>query len=190
VHLFILIGPSAVGKTTIMEALLADPELQLVRFPTTTSREPREGEVNGVHYQFLSDEAFRHAITAGTFFEWVEIYGHLYGTNKETLQELRKNARPIICVLELEGAKKIKQAAPDQTTIILIEAPREILITRLQTRHMDPEDFAKRVERIDRELVLYPALADVRIQNTEGELEETITAVKKVIQGKSYAQPE
>ncbi len=115
-QLFILIGPSAAGKTTVMEALLADPSLNLVRFLTTTSRDPREGEIPGVQYQFVSPAQFQLMIKAGTFFEWTEIYGHLYGTNKETLNTLRRGARPIVCVLEPQGAQKIKQGDPEQTT--------------------------------------------------------------------------
>ena len=167
-----------------MEALLADARLQLVRFPTTTSRTPRQGEIDGVHYQFLSPDAFQQAINDGIFFEWVEIYEHLYGTNKKMLQELRAGARPIICVLEVEGARKIKQADPEHTTIILIEAPRETLVSRLEQRHLDAADFEKRVARIDRELALYPSLADVRIQNADGDLEKTVAYVKQIITAK------
>lgn len=167
-----------------MEALLADPSLQLARFPTTTSRTPRPGEIDGVHYQFLSPAAFQQAINDGVFFEWVEIYGHLYGTNKNRLQELRAGTRPIICFLEFEGARKIKQIAPEETTIILIEAPRETLISRLEQRHLDPANFEKRIARIDRELALYPSIADVRIQNADGDLEKTIKLVKQVLQAK------
>lgn len=165
-----------------MEALLADPTLPLVRFPTTTNRTPRPDEIQGVHYQFVSTDAFREAIAQGVFFEWVEVYGNLYGTNKETLNTLLRGSKPLICVLELEGAKKIKQAMPDKTTVIFIKAARETLISRLESRHMDPQDLKSRIERIDRELALYPAIADVTIENREGELETTVANVKKVIQ--------
>ncbi len=164
-----------------MEALLSDPSLNLVRFPTTTTRDPRPGEVHGVHYQFLSEADFRTRVADQQFFEWTEIYGHLYGTNRATLQSLYQGSRPIVCVLELEGARKIKQVLPDQTTIILIEATRETLLHRLQARHTDKADVTKRIERIDRELASYPKLADIVIQNPEGDLPQTIEAVKKVI---------
>lgn len=180
-QLFILIGPSAAGKTTVMEALLADPSLNLVRFLTTTSRDPREGEVSGVHYQFVPSAQFRLMIKAGTFFEWTELYGHLYGTNKETLTTLRQGARPIICVLDPNGAQKIKQADPEQTTLIAIDAPRKTLLARLEARHTDPEDIKKRIARIDAEIKLYPKLADVCITNKEGELQKTVEELKQLI---------
>lgn len=180
-HLFIFIGPSAAGKTTVMEALLTDPDLNLVRFPTTTTRDPRPGEVHGVHYQFLSEAEFRAQITDQQFFEWTEIYGHLYGTNRATLESLFQGTRPIVCVLELEGARKIKQAMPEQVTVILIEASRETLLHRLHARHTDAADIMKRIERIDRELASYPESADIVIQNPEGDLPQTIETVKKVI---------
>ncbi len=161
---------------------MTDPDLHLVRFPTTTSRTPRPGEIEGVHYQFLSTEAFRTAIATDVFFEWTEIYGHLYGTNKKLLSAARQSPRPLICVLEPEGARKIKQAAPTQTTVILIEAERKTLLSRLKTRHTDPEDLAERIARIDRELAFYPALADVRVDNAEGQLEQTLRSVKQIIQ--------
>lgn len=180
-HLFIFIGPSAAGKTTVMEALLADPGLNLVRFPTTTTRAPRPGEVQGVQYQFLSETEFRAQVADQQFFEWTEIYGHLYGTNRKMLQSLSQGSQPIVCVLELEGTRKIKQAMPKQTTIILIEASRETLLHRLHARHTDEADITKRIERIDRELFSYPELADVTIQNPEGDLAQTIERTKKVI---------
>lgn len=180
-HLFIFIGPSAAGKTTVMEALLSDPGLNLVRFPTTTTRDPRPGEMQGVHYQFLSEAAFRAQIADQQFFEWTEIYDHLYGTNRATLQSLYQGSRPIVCVLELEGARKIKQAMPEHTTVILIEASRETLLYRLQARHTDEADVTKRIERIDRELASYPELADFTVDNREGQLEATLKTVKELI---------
>lgn len=164
-----------------MEALLRDTSLNLVRFPTTTTRDPRPGEIRGVHYQFLSEAEFRAQVADHQFFEWTEIYGHLYGTNRTTLRSLSQGTRPIVCVLELEGARKIKQAMPEQTTVILIEAERETLLQRLQARHTDEADVTKRIERIDRELASYPELADIVIQNPEGDLSRTIETVKKVI---------
>lgn len=187
-QLFIFIGPSGAGKTTVMEALLADPTLNLVRFLTTTSRDPREGEVSGVNYQFVSPAQFKLMIKAGTFFEWTEIYGHFYGTNKETLNTLRQGARPIVCALEPNGAQKIKQADPEHTTIITIEAPRETLIARLNMRHTDPEDVTKRIARIDAELVLYPKLSDACFENKEGELVQTIQQVTQLILEKSMVR--
>ncbi len=164
-----------------MDQLLLDPDLNLVRFLTTTTRDPREGEHQGVEYQFLSPALFKKQAAAGTFFEWTEIYGHFYGTNKETLQTLRQGSRPIICVLELEGAKKIKQADPERTSIVLIEANRETLTRRLRERHTDAADVAKRLERIDRELHLYPLFADIKIENNDGVLADSVNTIKQLI---------
>lgn len=164
-----------------MEALLQDAHFPIARFITTTSRPPREGEVSGVQYQFVSREAFQQMIEADTFFEWTEIYGNFYGTNKETLQTLREGTCPIICTVESKGAQTIKAAHPDTTTLIAIEAPREALITRLEARNTSPEDMARRIAQIDAELLLYPEIADIRLINTEDHLEETVQQVKEII---------
>ncbi len=172
-----------------MERLLQDPVLNLVRFCTTTSRPPREDEQNDIHYQFVSPEEFQKMVAANTFFEWTEIYGYSYGSNKETLKALRAGTRPIICVLEPEGARKIKAADPEHTTIILIEATREDLLGRLKQRHTNEADIKKRIERIDRELRVYPLLADVVVENNDGMLDTAISKVaswiKNMVQQKS-----
>lgn len=164
-----------------MERLLQDPTLNLVRFCTTTSRAPREGEQHSVHYQFVSPEDFHAMAKAGAFFEWTEVYGHFYGTNKETLKNLRSGTRPIICVLGPKGARKMKEADPTHTTIVLIEAARETLLGRLRQRHTDHDDIAKRVERMNRELALYPLSADITVENDDGKLHETVQTVKDLI---------
>jgi guanylate kinase len=179
--LFILIGPSGVGKTTVLERLLQDQKLPVVRFLTTTSREPREGETTGINYHFVSETAFQKLIQEERLFEWVNIYGHFYGTQKDRLAELRRGDRPIICILELEGARKIKQLDPEHTCVILLTASRDTLIERLRARHTAAEELDKRIARIDQELHTYPALADIQVENQDGSFEQTVETIKQII---------
>lgn len=163
-----------------MEALLADPTLQLIRLPTTTTRAPRPEEKEGVQYHFLSEAEFETKIAQGEFFEWTRIYGSLYGTNKLQIQTLLAGTRPIICTLDMEGARAIKQALPDRATVILIQASHATLIQRLQERHQT-DSLQARIDRIDRERALYPTIADVTIDNPDGALEKTVHACADVI---------
>ncbi|MBP9762520.1 guanylate kinase [Patescibacteria group bacterium] len=179
--LFILIGPSGVGKTTVLERLLQDTDLSVVRFLTTTSRQPREGEKTGLNYHFVSEQAFQELIQEERLFEWVNIYGHFYGTQKDRLSELRQGNIPIICILELEGARKIKELDPEHTLVILLSASRATLIERLKARHGTAEELDKRIARIDQELHTYPSLADVTVDNEDGAFEQTVETIKQII---------
>lgn len=179
-HLFILIGASAAGKTTAMTELLADPDLRLMRFPTSTSRPPRVDEQAGIDHEFLSPSEFQERIENGSFFEWIQLYGYRYGTNKKLLDTLRQGDRPIICLLEMEGARKIKELQPNETTIILLEASKETLRNRLIARQLSAAELQRRLERLDKELSEYPKIADFRV-NTEGDPAATLDTIKQII---------
>lgn len=167
-----------------MTELLADPSLRLMRFPTSTSRPPRVDEQPGIDHEFLSPSEFQTRIDNGSFFEWIKLYGFRYGTNKQLLDTLRQGDRPIICLLEMEGARKIKELEPDDTTIILLEASKQTLHNRLVARNLPQTELSKRFERLDKELTEYPKIADVRV-NTEGDPAETLKAIKQIILSKS-----
>lgn len=183
-HFFILIGPSGAGKTTVLERLLQEPSLKLTRALTTTSRPLRDGEMDGIDYHFVSREQFQSMIAEEALFEWTEIYGQFYGTERVRLEALRKTANGIVGVLEPIGAQKIKQADPAHTTIILLDVPKESLLKRLKARSFSPEELVIRLARIDRERDQYPSLADVRINNFDGALEETLASIKELIKNK------
>jgi guanylate kinase len=129
-----------VGKGTLIKGLLERvPGLQLA--VSATTRAPREGEVNGVDYHFLSDEDFGRRVQRGEFVEHAEYAGHRYGTLKS---ELTRPARGIVLEIDVQGARQVREGLPD-AVLIFIEPPSfEDLERRLAGRASDRPDQIER----------------------------------------------
>jgi guanylate kinase len=119
--LIVVSGPSGAGKDTLIgDALEAIPELALIASATT--RRPREGEVNGRDHVFLSREEFDRWIEEGRLLEWAEYSGNLYGTPKQSVDDLLEKGRSVILRIELQGARQIKERRPD-AVMVFVRAP-------------------------------------------------------------------
>ena len=106
--LFVISGPSGVGKGTLVKLLLEKhPEVKLSISATT--RKPRAGEIEGIHYFFISKEEFLSKIENGDFIEWAEFSGNYYGTYLSTVQDAMNAGYNIILEIEVQGAKQIKE---------------------------------------------------------------------------------
>jgi guanylate kinase len=120
-RLIVVSGPSGAGKDTLIRAALeAIPELALIASATT--RNPREGEVEGIDHVFLSREEFERWIEENRLLEWAEYSGNLYGTPKQSVEELLEGGRSVILRIELQGARKIKERRPD-AVMVFVRAP-------------------------------------------------------------------
>ena len=120
-RLIVVSGPSGAGKDTLIRAALeAIPELALIASATT--REPREGEVDGRDHVFLSREEFERWIEEDRLLEWAEYSGNLYGTPKQSVEELLERGHSVILRIELQGARKIKERRPD-AVMVFVRAP-------------------------------------------------------------------
>jgi guanylate kinase len=120
-RLIVVSGPSGAGKDTLIRAALdAIPELALIASATT--REPREGEVDGRDHVFLSREEFERWIDEGRLLEWAEYSGNLYGTPKQSVEEFLEKGRSVILRIELQGARQIKERRPD-ALMVFVRAP-------------------------------------------------------------------
>jgi guanylate kinase len=147
--ILVITGPSGVGKGTLIEGLLQQvPGLQLA--VSATTRKPREGEVNGVHYHFLSEEDFDRRVGAGEFIEHAEYAGNRYGTLKS---ELARPARGIVLEIDVQGARQVRDRLPE-ARLIFIEPPSfEDLERRLAGRGSDrPEQIERRLAAAREEL--------------------------------------
>jgi guanylate kinase len=138
--ILVITGPSGVGKGTLIRGLLQRvPGLELA--VSATTRSPREGEVNGVDYHFLSQEDFDRRVAAGEFVEHAEYAGHRYGTLKS---ELSRPARGIVLEIDLQGARQVRETLPE-AVLIFIEPPSfEDLERRLAARASDQPDQIER----------------------------------------------
>ena len=108
--LLVLSGPSAVGKTTVAQRLLAECP-NLTRMVTCTTRAPREGEADGVDYHFLSDQEFCQRIEAGEFLEHAQVYQNCYGTLKSSVTEAFKAGKDVLIVNDVQGALALQAMA-------------------------------------------------------------------------------
>jgi guanylate kinase len=136
----VITGPSGVGKGTLIRLLLERcPGLQLS--VSATTREPREGEVNGREYHFLSREDFDQRVRNGEFIEYAEYAGNRYGTLRS---ELERPADGIVLEIEIQGARQVRETLPEATQVFVAPPSLEDLKQRLVGRASDSEEQIQR----------------------------------------------
>lgn len=146
-RLFVVSGPSGVGKGTLVREVLKRLS-HLRRAVTYTTRPPRPGEVNGQDYHFISREEFERLKAEGAFLEWAEVYGNFYGSPRKEVERLRKGGHDVVLVLDVQGALAVKKSCPD-AILIFVEPPSlDELQDRLQGRGTEtPKVIAQRLEK-------------------------------------------
>ncbi|WP_435416975.1 guanylate kinase [Parerythrobacter aurantius] len=146
--LFILSSPSGAGKTTISRMLLgADDAIELS--VSATTRPPREGEIDGVDYHFVSDAKFDAMVEEDDFYEWAEVFGNRYGTPKGYIRRGLKEGRDFLFDIDWQGTQQLKQKdEQDVVTVFILPPTLEALRQRLEGRGTDSEDVIDR--RMDR----------------------------------------
>jgi guanylate kinase len=140
--LVVLSGPSGVGKDTLIARLRAvEPGIQYS--VSCTTRAPRPGEIDGVHYTFLTRPQFDQLIAGDGLLEWAEVHGHRYGTPRSRLEEARE--RDVILKIDVQGAAKLRAAGVPALYIFLAPPSLEELLRRLVGRRTeDPQSLARR----------------------------------------------
>ena len=151
--LFCISAPSGCGKSSLIRKLLADNEL-LKQSISFTTRKPRESEVNGEDYFFVSKNDFTKMIKKNEFIEYAEVYGNFYGTHKKWLQEeLNKNLSHILLELDVQGAISIKNIFPESVRIFINPPTLDTLEKRLYSRGKDTDKQIKiRLAKADQEI--------------------------------------
>lgn len=136
-------GPSGVGKTRLIQELLA-AEPWLVPSVSTTSRAPRDGEKDGVHYHFRSREEFEALIATGGFLEWARVHDHHYGTLRAPLEAHLAAGRGVVLNIDVQGGRQIRAARPGAVLIFLVPPTFDTLEQRLRGRGTDSEAIIQR----------------------------------------------
>lgn len=156
-NLFILSAPSGAGKSSLIKGFLeqgCDRELQVSVSHTT--RAPRPGEIDGVHYHFVSVEAFKQLIEDNAFYEWAEVFGNYYGTSEVAIDHQLSQGIDVFLDIDWQGAQQVRLKKPQVTTIFICPPSRAELEKRLTNRGQDSaEIIAERMARAQAECSHY-----------------------------------
>ena len=149
---FVITGPSGVGKGTLIRTLLERVgELELA--VSATTRRPRPGEAHEVDYHFLSDDEFDRRVAAGEFVEHARYSGRRYGTLRSELEQRLAGGHPVVLEIEVQGARQVREAMPEAVQIFIAPPSEEALRARMVGRGTDPpEQVAARLATAREEL--------------------------------------
>jgi len=173
--LLVLSGPGGVGKSTVAKRLREAGDFWVS--VSATTRSPRDNEVDGKDYFFVSEEEFSRMVKADEFLEWAEFAGNRYGTPQESVEQALLLGKNVLLEIEIEGAKQVKAHLP-QSVLVFLEPPTwEELVARLEGRGTDsPERRAERLKLAQEELAV-ASFFDVVLINDQVE-----TVVEKLIE--------
>lgn len=160
--LLVIAGPAGSGKSTLCDRLVHE-RADFSRVVTTTTRAPRDGEIDGVHYHFFSPAEFRRKLAAGEFLEWAQVHGdredRLYGTLKSSVFDPLARGQNLVMSIDVQGVESLRRVARTDEwlrramTTIFIVVDRERLIARMRARAKDHEDeIARRMATAEAEL--------------------------------------
>ncbi len=184
--MFVITGPSGVGKGTLIRGLLERvPELELS--VSATTRRPRPGEQDGVDYHFMTPEEFEARVVDGDFLEHAAYSGHRYGTLGSEVRRRLDQGRPVVLEIEVQGARQVRESMPEAVAVFIAPPSIEALRARLVGRGTDsPEQVAERLRTARRELEARPEFAHVVINDRlEDATEELVGIVRRKLAGEA-----
>lgn len=163
--IFVFSAPSGAGKTTLLNHLKTTVS-GLVYSISATTRKPRNGEINGVHYFFLSEQEFKVRIEHNEFAEWAVVHGNYYGTPKSFIDETINSGFHIIMDIDVFGKKTFDKSYPGAIGILILPVSVEVLEARLRGRGSDDEETIR--------TRLKNALIEIEFAHEQGKYEYTI----------------
>lgn len=183
-NLVVLLGPSAVGKSTVVARLKAEvPDLYFS--VSMTTRAPRPGEVDGKDYFFVSREEFDQHIAAGEMLEWADIHGGLQrsGTPAKPVTDALAAGKPVLVEVDLVGARSMMQAMPEAHTVFLAPPSWEVLVSRLTGRGTEsPEVIERRLETARTELAAQDEFDTVVVNDN---VDDAVAEIAAILVGKN-----
>ena len=150
--LFIVSAPSGAGKTTLVERLVEQtPHLRMSR--SYTSRAARQGEADGVDYNFVTRDRFEAMIAADEFLEWADVFGNLYGTAAADTERLLASGHDVVLVIDVQGARKVRARGFAACPVFVMPPSFEVLEQRLRGRSKDSEQAIQKRLQVARDEV-------------------------------------
>ncbi len=150
--LFIVSAPSGAGKTTLVERLVEQlPHLRMSR--SYTSRPARQGETDGVDYNFVTRERFEAKAAAGEFLEWADVFGNLYGTGASDTDRLLAGGDDVVLVIDVQGARTVRAGGLQTRAVFVMPPSFAVLEQRLRGRSKDSEAAVQRRLQVARDEV-------------------------------------
>ncbi|MEU1125247.1 guanylate kinase [Streptomyces sp. NPDC005899] len=167
-RLTVLSGPSGVGKSTVVAHMRkVHPEVWLS--VSATTRKPRPGERNGVHYFFVDDEEFDKLIANGELLEWAEFAGNRYGTPRRAVLDRLEAGEPVLLEIDLQGARLVRQSMPEAQLVFLAPPSWDELVRRLTGRGTESAEVIERRLTAARTELAAEAEFDTTLVNTSVE---------------------
>ena len=165
--LFIVSAPSGAGKTTIVERLVEQtPGLRMSR--SYTSRPARQGEQDGVDYNFVTRDTFEAMIARNDFLEWADVFGNLYGTCASDTERMLAAGEDVVLVIDVQGARQIRKRSSGRATTVFVMPPSySVLERRLRGRSKDSDAAIQRRLEVARQEVASFAEYDFLVVNDE-----------------------
>ncbi len=176
-RVFVITGPSGVGKGTLIRGLMErEPALELS--VSATTRDPRPGERDGVDYHFLSREEFDRRVAAGEFVEHADYAGRSYGTLRSELEARLATGIPVVLEIEVQGARQVRAAMPEAVQVFIAPPSLDALRARLEGRGTDDaEEVARRLAVAEGELAAQPEFAHVVVND---ELQDALDQLQRI----------
>jgi guanylate kinase len=177
--LFIISAPSGCGKGTILAEVLKDESLYLS--VSATTRKPREGEINGISYRFMSETEFENLIESGNMLEYAKYCGNYYGTPIDKVKENLSDGKNVLLEIEVQGAMQVKEKFPEATLIFIVPPSLESLKERLTKRNTEDEETINlRIKTAEKELQFKDKYDFVIVNDV---LENAVAEFKSILSG-------
>ncbi len=175
--LYVISAASGAGKTSLVSAVLDQvPDVEVSVSHTT--RAPREGEVDGVNYHFIDSDRFQSMVEAGEFFESASVFGNMYGTSRQHIQEQLLKGKDVILEIDWQGARQIRQLMADCKSIYIVPPSITALRQRLTTRGQDDEAVIdKRMHEAVSEMSHYVEFEYLVVNDIFDEARENLAAI-------------
>ena len=167
-NLFIIAAPSGAGKSSLVNAVMAD-DANLSLSVSYTTRAPRPGEVDGREYHFVDPATFLSMLERAEFLESAEVHGNHYGTSEKWISDARASGRDIVLEIDWQGAQQVRRVFPEAVNLFILPPSMAELERRLRTRGKDSDDVIRRRLINAREEMAHVAEFDYVIINNEFE---------------------